>query len=177
MYVRGQRLGRQLLECRDIRDENSAPVCSDNEVVLARVNLQIVDRLCRHIALHSVPLVTAVDRHVHRQLCSHKQQVGILAILPDHVDRLVRQVGRDRRPGLTIIRRLVNEWPEIIAPVTGVGDVRRAGIVMGCLYPAHPVLRVSPDAVVELGPVFPAVTRELNISVVRSHPNHAGHDW
>ena len=94
----------------------------DDQVVLAGVDLEVMHRLGGHVAFHPVPRFAAVDRNMDREFGADKEQVRILISFADNVNRLVGQVGGDRRPGLAVVGRLVEEGAEI---VVGGGPYRK----------------------------------------------------
>ena len=75
---------------------------------------EIVHRVGGDPVLHPLPRLAAVERRVDAEVRADEQQVGIAAVLADHVDRFVRQVAGDRRPGGAVVGRLPHERLEVV---------------------------------------------------------------
>ena len=82
-----QDLCRHLLKRRDVADEHATSVGPQHQVVVARVDGQIVHRDGRQVGPQTLPVGPSVDRDPHAQIVADNQEVGILAILHHDVDR------------------------------------------------------------------------------------------
>src|SRR6185437_7664614 len=117
--VRGSRLLRlrEVLERTDIVENvDPPPVRSDDEVVRARLNDEIVDRHPWNAMRQLGPVRTAVDREEDTELRAGEQEVRLPRVLTHDLRRAAgRQVAGDRSPGLTVVVALVDVRREIVA--------------------------------------------------------------
>ena len=130
------RLVSQLLQRRDVvEDVDAAAVRSDDEIVVTRVDEDVIDTDRRQAVHEPLPLLAAVQRDVERVLGAEVEEVAVLRILPDHVDVAFREVARDRRPGLAEILRDEDVRLVIVGAVAVERDVTRARVEVGRLDP------------------------------------------
>src|SRR5262249_40040848 len=129
--------GGQLLQgAHVVENIDAASVRTDNQIVIAGVNDDVVDPDSGHSGHELFPLFAAVDRDEETKLSARIQQVLVLGVLTDHVDVADRrQVAADRRPGGAVVTSYVDIRLEIIEAMAVDGEVARGGIVAGRLDP------------------------------------------
>ncbi len=128
--VGGEHRGRELLERPDVvQDPDAASVRAGDQVVVARVDDEVVDGHGGQSVHEPVPGASAVERREQRELGAGEQQIGILQILLDDVHGLVlRHGGRQAGPGAAPVGRAEYVWAEVVAAVAVDADVRGRGV-------------------------------------------------
>src|ERR1700761_1152655 len=82
-----QHLVRQLLERGEIvENPDRSAMCSDDQIVLARMNLQVKHRNSREIVLELLPILATIKGDKQTKLRSGKQQVLIAKVFHDDMD-------------------------------------------------------------------------------------------
>ncbi len=157
-----------------VEDPEAAAMRADDQVVVARVDHQIVVERGRQVGAEPRPVAAGVGRDEQRLLGPQKEQVRVAAVFAHDVDRALGwQPRRQSRPaapevfGAEEVRREV----AIAVPVEGgVGDTRARG---RCFDPADVGTRPHAAHVApHLGPRAAAVAGKLHVAVVRAHPKH-----
>ena len=123
-------LSGEFLKRGDICDENTAPMSADNEVVLPRMHDQVMDRDRRQVVAHSRPARPTIETGEDPEIGPDKQQVRILTVFLDHVDRTCGQRSAEGFPRFTEIRRHKNKRPEIVAMKAGQTHIGHGWVVM-----------------------------------------------
>ena len=77
--------------CDVVGDPDAAAVGAEDQVVLPRVDRQVVHRHGGDLAPDPVPVGPAVKRHVDPELAARHQEVLVLVVLADHVQRGLRR--------------------------------------------------------------------------------------
>ncbi len=95
-----RRRRRELLQRRDVvGDPDAAPVRRDDQVVVARMDQDVVDARRRKVVHELLPLLAAVERDEQPELGADVEQVPVLRILAHDLDVAERrQVAGDARP-------------------------------------------------------------------------------
>ena len=93
------RISRHLLERRDVDDPEATAVRRRDQLTIARMNLEVVDRRCRKTAGEALPRLPTIDRGIGRTRRADEQQITVIRILTHYVDEigvaLVRQATRN----------------------------------------------------------------------------------
>src|SRR5438105_2196653 len=148
----------------------------DHQVVVARLDRDVADGDRWKIsALVPRPLATTIEGNPQSELGADEEEIGIYQILPDDVSIAThRAAGADERlPRLPIIGRLVGVWAHVAKAVQIERREDSSGIEVTGIDVRHPRrLRQTSDVADDIGPRFPAVTRELQIPVVGARPNY-----
>ena len=76
---------------------------ADDEIVVARMDQDVVDRDVRQVQVERRPVRAAVDRHVDAALVSGEQQPRVARMLAEAMDRRRRQACGDRSPRLPVV--------------------------------------------------------------------------
>ena len=132
VHVLRLQLLRPLLQRRDVVRYPDAPaVRGDNQVVVTRVNEDVVGAHRRIVAHEFLPLPAAVERDEQPELGPGIQQVPVLRILANHLDVPVRrQIAGDRVERLAEVVRDEHVWFQVVVPVPVHRHVRRARVEM-----------------------------------------------
>ena len=95
-----------------------------DQVVIARVNLQIENRRGRQAVLHLFPVLSAIEADIEAEFGTGEQQVR-RGVLPNHVHGagFGRNAAGDARPGIAVIGGLVDVDGEVRCTVVIDGDV------------------------------------------------------
>ena len=103
----------------------------DNQVVVTRVDEDVVGAHRRIVAHEFLPLPAAVERDEQPELGPGIQQVPVLRILANHLDVPVRrQIAGDRVERLAVVVRGEHVWFQVVVPVPVYRHVRRARVEM-----------------------------------------------
>ena len=110
---------RQVLEgCEVVEDEDAPAMGTDDEVVLALLDREVMNRHRRDAGTQPDPVRTAVDRVEDTVFRPDEEQIALAMMLANDLHRTVRrQVPGDGRPGPAEVRALQDIRSEIIAPV------------------------------------------------------------
>ena len=139
-----------------------------NQIVVARVHRNLVDRHGRQVRLHTGPAPAAIGRHEQPALRAQIQDVRIPGVLGDRPDRLaLRQTAAHRLPRLAVVPAGVHVGREIARAVPverhvdgAIGELRR-------LDARHVgVGRHAGDVRRHVRPARAAVARDLHLPVV-----------
>src|SRR5215468_990020 len=131
MRVGGERLLVQLLQRSDVvNDPNAAPVRGRDQVVVARVDQQVVHTHGRQTGHELFPLGAAIDRNEDAELGSDKEQVLVLRVLADDVNVTDRQVAYDRSPGRAVIAGDEEVRLQVVVAVVVNREVTGSGVEM-----------------------------------------------
>ena len=93
MYIFAQNRVPQLAERGDVRDPDLAAECSCDQIAFTRMDHEVVYWDVWHVAFQRRPPLAAVNRDINSYVIAHEQEVGILVVLDDHIDRSRRQVA------------------------------------------------------------------------------------
>ncbi len=147
---------------------------ADDQIVIARVDRQIVVERGRQVNAEPRPASAGVRGDEQRVLGPQKQQVRVSVVLAHDVDRAVgRQSRRQRRPTAPEVFGAKEVRREVAVAVSVEGGVGDAGARDRGLDPADVGARPhAPHVAPHLGPRAAAVARDLNVAVVRSDPKH-----
>ncbi len=110
---------RELLQRRDIvRDPHAAPVRRDDQIVVARMDQDVV-RADRRVVVHELlPGLAAVERDGQPELRSHVEQVLVLRVLADDLDVAgLRQGARHALEGFAEVARDEHVGLQVVAAV------------------------------------------------------------
>ena len=159
-----------------VQDPDAAAVRRRDQVVVAGVDEQVVDRDRGQVEPERRPALAAVAAEEDAELGAQEEQVLGLEVLADDVDRLaVGDAGRDRGPGLAVVRRLEDVDVEVVGAVAVEGHIAGALVEVGGLDPAAPQPgRHALDGRPDVGPGHAAVAGQLDVAVVRPDPDQAG---
>ena len=85
--VRGEELPAHLLVRGDVvENPDATPMRTHDEIILARVDRDVVHGHGGQAVLQAAPARAAVDRHEHADLVAQEQEVRVAGVLADHVD-------------------------------------------------------------------------------------------
>ena len=147
---------------------------AEYQVVVARVDHQIVEWQRRHVVLQLDPVLTTVDRYEQPQLAPQPEHVGVARVFADGAEyRVGRQIADDRGPRFAEVRRTVQVVVVVVVAVVVDDDVHRPGLVPGSLDPRDP--GGIGDAGEPRGDVRPSrapVPRHLQIPVIGTGVQH-----
>ena len=106
MQIGCQHVVAHFFERRDIvHDPKRAAVCGQNQIMIARMDLDVVHRNRGQPVLHALPVGSAVEGNEKAKLRSGEQQISIFRILADHMDGagFLRDAVTDARPGVAVV--------------------------------------------------------------------------
>ena len=108
-----------LLKWRDVVDDvDAAAVRADDEIVLAGVNHDVVDRYGRDVVFELSPEMSLRGREEHPELRADEEKVRLDEIFAYHLHRSVRgEIAADRSPVHAVVVALENIRLEIIVAV------------------------------------------------------------
>ena len=163
-------------ERRDVVDDpDPASVRREDEVVVARMDLEVADRDVGEVpALELRPRGAAVRRDPEAELGPEEKERRVDRVFLDHVRVSADPVlgPGDPRPGLSEVGRAVGERPHVPEHVEVEGRVSGPRLEPARLDPADPwLLRQSPDVADDVRPVGAAVAGQLQVSVGSSRPD------
>jgi hypothetical protein len=82
---------RKAFERRHVfQDPHTPPVGAEHDVVLTRMDLDVVDRHGGEVATHRRPSRSGIDRDVEPDLVPEEQESGVVGVLGQRVDRRFR---------------------------------------------------------------------------------------
>ena len=146
-----------------------------DQFFFALVNRQIGNRGHRQIQLHRLPVRAVIERNIDARLSSGVKQSALVRVFANHPgESAVRNSIRNFLPGLAVVTGLVQIRFVVVVLVHGRRDVRRARferrrVQRIDLNPfRHHVFRRR-----DVRPVLAAVARQLNETVVGTHPNRS----
>ena len=158
-------------------------MCSDNQIVVAWVNENVIDADARQSRHEFFPFVTAIKRNVKPELSSRIEQVFIFEIFTNHIDSApAGQVVGDAGPGGAVIASDVQVWLEIIEAMTIDRQIAGTRVKVRRLN-ARDVVQLAgflgKDRYVlrDIGPIHAAVATYLHVAVVSPGPKDAWHHW
>ena len=164
-----------LLEMGDvIQDVQTTSVRREEQIVIARMHLNVAHRVDRHIAPDRTPVHAAIPRRPHAHLGADVQQIPVLRILAHHMHprRAGRQVSGDSAPGPSVVRRHVGVRCIVVVLVMIGSDVRGAGIEVRRFNGGNPRVRLESGHLAEdVRPVAASVACDLHVAVVGAHPD------
>ena len=161
-----------------VGDPDTPAVGPEDQVVLAGVNREVIHRHRRNLAADPVPVRPAVQRHVHPELAAGHQEVLVVVVLADHVQRGFRRQGpADRAEAVPVVvaQERVGGVVVVPVPVEGYVDPRRRvrrGNEPGHVGPVGDSGQISRQVV----PGRAAVPAPLEIAVVGAHVDDARFD-
>ena len=165
-----------LKRCQVVQDPERAPVSRDDEVVVTRIEREIVDRDIRQAEAEEIPFPAGVPRHIQAVFQTGVVEIRIVQIAPYHV-RIDpgRQVAADRGPVRAIVARAKKVRLEVPAEMAIHGNEGAARIGSRDIDRFHPapggqLRQVRADA----GPAATAITSHLHLPIVGAHPDHLG---
>ena len=165
----GANLGREFLQGVDVvEDPDAAVVSGEDEVIVAWMNDEIVERHPRHVVLELGPMLSAVEGQEQTELGTEIEQVRILRILAQGVERaILRQIALDGGPRLPVVPGF-EDVVRVVAAAMIVGhEIDEAGVVARGLEPGDPRrLRQAGDLRGNIGEGGALVGGDLNIAVV-----------
>src|SRR5262245_11482430 len=137
--IRSQRTQR----CDVVHDPDPAAMCSENQIVIARLNRQIANGNGRKIvALKLRPAFSAINRNPESEFRAGEKKVRLNQIFFNYVSvstNALRILSTDeRRPGLTEISSLINVRRHVAKSMPIKSGVSRSGIEVAGLHPVHP---------------------------------------
>src|SRR4030095_4792227 len=144
----------------------------ENQIVVPRMNRQVANGNGRKIvALKLRPAFSAINRNPESKLRADEEKIWLDQIFFNHMrvptDALRVLRSDERRPGLTEISGLENVRRHVAKSMPIKSGVRRAGIEVAGLHPAHPrVLRQPGNVADDVGPRLTAVARKLNVAII-----------
>ena len=157
-----------------VEDPHATSVRRDDQIVGARLDLDIVHRSCRHVEAEGVPGRAAVEREEEPPFGAGVQHARVLGVFTHDAHEVARRQSRiESRPGPSVVGRAEHVRAVIPEHVVVECDVRRAGIG-GAGFD-----RVGPTPVrcsgrCHVRPRLAAVTREVHETVVAPRPDDAG---
>src|SRR4029077_20313498 len=116
---------------------------AENQIVIPRVNRQVANGNGRKmVALKLRPAFSAINRNPESEFGADEKKIWLYQIFFNHVrvsTDALRVLSTDkRRPGLTEISGLENVRRHVAKSMPIKSGVRRAGIEVAGLHPAHP---------------------------------------
>ena len=141
-----------------------------DELVIARMDLEVVHRHRRESAHEPPPRSTPIGRDERAGLGTREQEVRVCRILPDHVHVVeppARQVAGDGAEALPVVVRDVHIGGEVPGAMIVERHVERGAVGVGRLDPAH--IGEPGDAGEAAGEVLPAaavIPRDPDVPVV-----------
>ncbi len=147
-----------------------------DEVVIARMNLEIEHGHGGQSVLQSFPVLAAVEGDEQAEFRSGEQQVGIGGIFANHVHRpgCRRDAIGDFGPRVAVVFGGVNVDGEISAAVVVEGHVDRTFLFVGSLDAADVgALGHAGHVARHVGPRLAAVARDLKIAVIGAGIEHS----
>ena len=141
---------------------------ADNQVILTRVDLDVVNGNRRKIVLKLRPASATVTCIECAYLVPNEEKVGCARMLANHLNRRHRKIRLDRRPRLAVVRALQDVRVEVVAPMSVERRVHRTLAVTRRHHPAHIRLAGNAGELLYLRPRRTAVARDLNETVVGS---------
>src|SRR5579859_6599921 len=166
----------ELLDRRKvIKNPDRPPVRRQHQVVLLRLDLDVIHRHGRKIILQRRPIAAAIPGHPESKLRSRKEQICVSGMLAHHVHRpcRIRYSVADCLPALSIIRRQKNVHVVVVVAVAVERCIRRAFAILRRHHAAHiSSFRHPRHSRRHILPGLSAVACYLQVPVVRSHPKH-----
>ena len=157
-----------------IEDPDAAPVRAKYEVLRARLYENVVVAGGREVGRETRPVRTAVIAHEEKALRASEDDArppGELANAPHRP--IARKPIRDRLPCLSEISRAHDVRREVADTVRVERDVRGATRRFGSDHAAHErAIRHARNRAARLPPRRSCIQRELDVSIVRAHPEN-----
>ena len=159
---------------RVVENPRAASVGADHQVLLPGMDQNVVEEGGREIR-HPGPAASRVGAGEERVLRAEEKDVRVVRMLSQHVHRARGQTGCQRRPGAAKVRGPGHIGVEVPVPVSVEGGVGRARRRHRTRHATHigPV-RYAVHVAAHLRPGIAAVTGNLNVAVVRAHPEDIG---
>ena len=165
-----------LLQRRDVVEHvEPTAMRRDDEIVVARVDLDVAHGHDRQVATKRDPVRAAIPRDPQSQLAAEVQEVVPVRILTNDMAPAggLRQITNDRLPGATEVGRHEHVRRVVIVLVMIRHDVRGARRVARRLDRRNPRVRREARHVPEdVRPRLPTVARDLDVPIVRADPDH-----
>ena len=158
-----------------VEDPDATRVRAEHEVVLPRMNEEIVVCHERHPAAELRPGTPAIVAPEKPELGAEEEHVSIHRILAQRTRHARgRQSAVDPRECRAVVVAAIHVVREVAVPVVVGHDVRARAGVSREFDPVDPrAARQSRQARCEFGPVAAVVPTPLHIPIVRPHPEHA----
>src|SRR3569623_1975111 len=172
-----QRRIRERTQWREIVDDpDAAAVRRDDQIALARVNLDLAHRdVGEVVTLELRERLAAVDRDPQAELGAEEQQIFLDRVFLDRVRVAANVIGAEARPGLAVVGRAIDTRRHVAERVAIDRRVRGRRLDARGLDPADPrILRQPGDVAAAVRPRLAAGARELQIPVVGAGPDHGG---
>ena len=159
-----------------VEHPNPSAVRAHEDIIVAELDRAI--RRVRQVALQRLPVVTIIERDVHRRLCSGVEQSGALRVGAHDAHWFVRaEAGGDLHPALSEILRAVQ--PQTVFAATDIrdgsigfaGDGRRHIESFDERARRH---RNAGDG--DVVPRLAVILRHVDQTIVRARPDRAGSD-
>ena len=157
----------------EIEHPRTAPICSNHQLTLARLDREIHHRGRRQQSAERFPSRTAVARHVHAKVGSHIENRRVGGILLDHIHRFLWQIPGNRAPRTSSVGRRVHIRTCVVLAEPGKARVNRPCVLRGKCHAAHPL---SGEATVDRAPVRPVVRRQPEMSPFGAAGQHTAHE-
>ena len=143
-----------------VQNPDAAAVRPRDHVVVARVDLDVVDGHGRHARAQTAPPGAAVGRREDAIFGPGDQDVGVLVMLPDHVHGGTAQPVPNRPPRRPEVLGHQDVRLVVVVPVPVEADVRALRLMVRRLDPAHVVREGRPaprahDPLRHVGPRSP----------------------
>ena len=149
-----------------------------NQIVVARMNLDVEHRHARQVVLELLPVVAAVEGHEESVFSAREQQITIPGMLAHDMQRaaILRQAVRDIGPMLAVVGGLEEVDVEVVGAMSVEGHIGGAGVKRGGDDAADiSALGNAGDVRNDILPGL-AVAADLQVAVVRSRPNDSSAD-
>ena len=171
-------LGERLQRRHVGEDIEAAPMRADDEIVLARVNEDVVHGHRGQVVLQLHPALAPIHGDEDADLVADEEEVRRPVVLDDHVHGPpVREPVRDRPPALPVVLAHVGVRRVVPVPVPIEGRVHPPLDVVGRFHAAHVgARRQARDAVDDVLPRLPVVARHLEVAVVRPRVDEPRHE-
>ena len=145
-------------------------MCACNQLMIARMDLQIVHRHRRQPCHEPLPALPTIHRHVRADIRSKEQEIGVDQIFANHMHE-VRTAGRQRagetRERGTIVLRPEHVGREVATPMVVEGHVERGRIVMRRFHAAHVrAFRHAGEPASQLLPRRAVIARQPDLAVI-----------
>ena len=110
-----------------VEDPDRASVRGEDEIVVARMDGDVVDRHRRQVEFQPRPVAALIVRNEQPALRAEEEELRIAEMLADDVDRagVVGDAAADRLPGRAVVGRHENVDAEVVAAMAVERGVRR----------------------------------------------------
>ena len=180
MRALGQHRGGHLLQRCDVEDLYRATMRAGDQLVVARMHLQVIDRHRWEIAVEHEPARALVERGVDAQLGAHVEEVRVHRVLAHHIDRVGAsspQSIADRAKRLAEVGGDEDIRSEVVVTMIVEAHIDRGRIAEARLHLAHVREgRHAGEAATQVLPTATVVAREPDLAVVGAHVEQARPD-